>query len=78
MNKSEIKNKYNVVKIVSSKELLTLSQTYKDNLDTIIVMMKRKEKEPSKIDLLIQEFRSFKKEVLSKFDKYDNLFKQHG
>ncbi|XQP55312.1 MAG: hypothetical protein ACOQNV_00885 [Mycoplasmoidaceae bacterium] len=78
MNKTEIKNNYNVVKIVSSKELLTLSQTYKDNLDTIIVMMKRKEKKPSKIDLLIQEFRSFKKEVLSRLDKHDELFKQHG
>ncbi|MCQ3914444.1 MAG: hypothetical protein MJ201_01315 [Mycoplasmoidaceae bacterium] len=78
MNKSEISKNYNIDKIVTAKELVSLSQTYKDNLDTIIVMMKRKERKPSKIDLLIQEFRSFKKEVLSRLDKHDELFKQHG
>ncbi len=60
MTKSEINKFYNIDKIISAKELAQLSKSYKDNLETIIVMMNRKQKEPSKIDLLIEEFRSFK------------------
>lgn len=48
MTKSEINKNYNIDKIVTAKELALLSKTYKDNLDTIIVTMKRKAINPSK------------------------------
>lgn len=72
MNKEEIKRNYNIDKIVTAKELVSLSRTYKDNLETIIVMMNKKRKEPSKIDLLIKEFRSFKIKM-EKVIKCNNL-----
>ena len=43
MDKSEISKLYNVVKIISAKELAQLSKTYKDNKETIIVLMCKKE-----------------------------------
>ena len=68
MNKTDIKNNYNIGKIVTAKELASLAKTYKDNLDTIIVTMNKKTKNPSQIELLIKEFRNFVKKQ-TKFNK---------
>lgn len=47
MTKSEIKQFYNIDKIIKASELAKLSKTYRDNNNTIIVMMKRKPKKPN-------------------------------
>lgn len=77
MDKTYIKNNYNIGKIVAANELVSLAKTYKDNLDTIIVTMNRKTKNPSKIDLLIKEFKEFKTEVKTEFQniktRLDNI-----
>lgn len=43
MNKTDILKNYNIDKIVAAKDLAQLSRSYQDNLETLIVMMKRKQ-----------------------------------
>lgn len=81
MTKSEIKNNYNIDKIVTANELAPLAKTYQDNLDTIIVMMKRKElqsKVPKYFSDFVEQNSKILRQILKRLDKYDKLFKQHG
>lgn len=88
MNKSEITKNYNIDKIVTAKELASLSKTYQDNLDTIIVMMKRKESQP-KVPKYFTEFVEQNNKILQqildrltkieeRLGKHESLFKTHG
>lgn len=47
-------------------------------LNSKIKIKTKKKTKKSKIDLLIEEFRSFKKEVILRLDKHDELFRAHG
>lgn len=73
MNKSEISKNYNIEKIVTAKELASLSRTYHDNLDTIIVMMKRKEKNIQPPQWFVDYMDSFRKEIDQKFKDFAKL-----
>ncbi|XQP56024.1 MAG: hypothetical protein ACOQNY_01395 [Mycoplasmoidaceae bacterium] len=73
MNKSEISKNYNIDKIVTAKELASLSRTYKDNLQTIIVMMKRKEKNTQPPQWFVDYMDSFRKEIDQKFKDFAKL-----
>ena len=74
MNKTEISKNYNIDKIVTAKDLALLSKTYKDNFDTIIVMMKRKTHNPSKPPQWFVDYMdNFRKEIDQKFQDFAKL-----
>ena len=65
---TEIKKLYNVVKVVSAKDLPNLVKTYKDNLDSIIAMMKRKQpnsKPPKYFTDFVEKQNDFNNKVLA-------------
>lgn len=55
MNKTYIAKNYNIDKIVSAKDLAKLSRSYQDNLETLIVMMKRKQPKPDVLQQILDK-----------------------
>lgn len=79
MTNSEIKKLYNVVKIVSAKDLVNLSKSYKDNLETIIVIMEKKKGRNSQMPAwFVQWNKNVFSKVLTKLEEHDKLFKQQA
>lgn len=59
LSTKDIKNLYNIFKIVKAKNLPKLSKTYKDNLYILVVLMKRKNKRPTiTLNDLMKEIKS--------------------
>lgn len=81
MNKSTILKEYNIIKQLTAKELAVYVKTYKDNNDTIVILMARKPNKPDVLSQILERLTNIETrltKIETRLDKHDELFKAHG